>query len=168
MDDHGDLVDIALVDVAVIDARDLGSRAILEYDMIRELFLTTASPSNIGLSSIGGWLCPLVSGSDGEAKALHIEMGPDGEITVLAPIAPGTMREVRVRRYTTFGRDARIPISAVPGVIALDGEREVRIRKDAQFSVQLNPKGPIIVDLDRTLHHAARQTWVHTETPPES
>ena len=162
LDDHDELVDIALVDLAVIDARDLGSRAVLEYDTIRELFLTIASPSNIGLSSIGGWLCPLVSETDGERQALHIEMGPDGEITVLAPIAPGTMREVKVRRYARFGRVESIPVSSAPGVIALDGEREVRMGKDGKFSVRLNPEGPIIVDLDRTLHHAASQTWMDT------
>jgi hypothetical protein len=163
LDDQGDLVDIALVDLAVIDARDLGSRAVLEHDTIRELFLTTASPSNIGLSSIGGWLCPLVSGPDGERQALHIELGPDGEIKVLAPIAPGTMREVRVRRYARFGRGESIPVSSALGVIALDGEREVRIGKDVRLSVRLNPEGPMIVDLDRTLDHAAQQTWIDTD-----
>ena len=51
---NGELVDIALVDLAVIESTDTGARAVWEPETVKEVFLTRASPSDIGLSAIGG------------------------------------------------------------------------------------------------------------------
>ena len=154
-------MDIALVDLAVINALDLGSRAVWELNGIRELILTTASPTNIGLSSIGGWLCPDMARPGGDPQALHIEMAPEGRISVMAPVAPGMMQEVRVTRFAKFGPGEPIPLSCERGVIALDGEREVIIGAADEYSVVLNPEGPVVVDLENTLHVGA-QTQMKT------
>ena len=55
----GEMIDLALVDVVVSSDVFIGSRAIWDMTKVRELVLTRASPSNIGLSSVGGSLfCP--------------------------------------------------------------------------------------------------------------
>ena len=146
-----EIIDSALVDLAVLNSRDLGSRAVWEPDSIRELFLTTASPAKIGLSSIGGWLHPI----DPQTKsALYVKLGGQGVIEVVAPIAPGLIHKVRVEQHSVFMEDHFIPISPLPGVIALDGEREVLITDTEKFTVNLNTKGPIVVDLNRALDGA--------------
>ncbi|HLB49868.1 MAG TPA: NAD(+)/NADH kinase, partial [Anaerolineales bacterium] len=50
----GQMLDIALVDVVVYADEFIGSRAVWDMSKVREIVLTQASPSNIGLSSIGG------------------------------------------------------------------------------------------------------------------
>jgi predicted polyphosphate/ATP-dependent NAD kinase len=151
---QGEVADTALVDLAVLNSRDLGSRAVWEPDSIRELFLTTASPAKIGLSSIGGWLHPIdpLSG-----EGLHIELGEQGHTQVMAPIAPGLIHKVCVEQYRMFKQGEFVEIGSAAGVIALDGEREVLIRENEKFTVNISPDGPMVVDLNKTLESAASQ-----------
>ncbi len=51
---NGEEVDHALVDAAVIDTPYVGSRAVWEPDLIRQVFVTRADPVHIGISSIIG------------------------------------------------------------------------------------------------------------------
>lgn len=148
----GELNDTALVDLAVLNSRDLGARAVWEPDSIRELFLTTASPAKIGLSSIGGWLQPIDSGSN---EGLHIKLGKQGTTQVMAPIAPGLIHKVCVEQHRIFKEGELLEIGSAPGVIALDGEREVLLRENEKFTVNINPDGPTVVDLTKTLESAA-------------
>ena len=148
----GELVDTALVDLVVVDATDTGSRAVWEPDTIRELFLTRAQPSEIGLSSIGGWLAPLERVGE---QGLHVVLGEAGEIEINAPIAPGLLSPVRVVSHRTFDDSTPLPVLHTPSTIALDGEREVVLKKGEKMTVHFNRHGPLVVDLKRTLAAAA-------------
>jgi predicted polyphosphate/ATP-dependent NAD kinase len=150
---QGELVDIALVDLVVVDAMDTGSKAVWEPGSIRELFLTRAHPSEIGLSSIGGWLHPIEAIGE---TGLHVILGPEGTTRVSAPIAPGLICEVNVISHELFSGDGPMPITHTPSTIALDGEREVVLKQGEQMSVSFNRCGPLVVDLDRTLEEAAK------------
>jgi len=147
----GDTVDVALVDLAVIDAEDIGSRAVWRPESILELFLTRASPARIGLSSIGGWLHPREAG---DGKGLYLKLGATGDV-VAAPIAPGLIGEVHVVSHRQLADGDSLPISHVSGVIALDGEREVVLAGE-HMHVRYRRSGPRVVNLERTLEEAAR------------
>jgi hypothetical protein len=147
-DEQKDLIDTALIDLVVLDNQDLGSRAVWETEGISELFLTTADPTNIGLSSIGGWLHPLPKHSK---QALRVKVGKQGDIKVIAPIAPGLLKTITVENYAVFGEGEYIPIRLQKGVIALDGEREVLLNGKQGLTVNLNTEGPVVVDLKKTL-----------------
>ncbi len=142
------LIDIALIDLVVLDSRDLGSRAVWETDSIKELFLTTADPTKIGLSSIGGWLHPLPAHGN---QALRVKVNPEGQIKVTAPIAPGLLKTIMIEDYAVFGEQEYLPIELQNGVIALDGEREVLLNDKQGLTVNLNSEGPVVVDLKKTL-----------------
>jgi predicted polyphosphate/ATP-dependent NAD kinase len=146
-----ELIDTALIDLVVTDSRDLGSRAVWEEDSIRELFLTTAEPTNIGLSSIGGWLHPLEKHG---GKALRINVCAEGKIEVTAPIAPGLLKNFKIESYAVFEAGEDIAIEQKNGVIALDGEREVLLNKEQDLTVNLCNEGPVVVDLNKTLSAA--------------
>jgi hypothetical protein len=150
----GEVADTALVDLAVLNSRDLGSRAVWEPGSIRELFLTTASPAKIGLSSIGGWLQRIDSASN---QGLYVKLGEQGGTQVMAPIAPGLIHKVCVEQHRVFKPGEQLNIGSAAGVIALDGEREVLLRENEQFTVNINPDGPMVVDLNKTLESAASQ-----------
>lgn len=161
---QGELVDSALVDLVVVDAMDTGSKAVWEPESIRELFLTRAHPSEIGLSSIGGWLHPIeTSGETG----LHVVLGPEGTTRVSAPIAPGLICDVKVVSHGLFNEESPMTITHTPSTIALDGEREVVLKKGEQMSVSFNRCGPLVVNLERTLAEAAKiGLMIGNTTPP--
>jgi predicted polyphosphate/ATP-dependent NAD kinase len=150
---HDELIDTALVDLVVVDAMDTGSRAVWEPDSIRELFLTRAHPSEIGLSSIGGWLHPIEASGE---TALHVLLGPAGKTRISAPIAPGLISEVNVISHQLFDESNSMPITHFPSTIALDGEREVVLREGDHMTVRFKRRGPLVVDLKRTLEEAAK------------
>jgi len=150
-DESGVLVDHALVDIAVIDAMDVAARAVWEPQRIRELYLTQARVDCIGLAAIGAQVEPLPPYS---GKGSRLLLG-EGERCISAPIAPGLLAELRVKDCRKFEAGERLSIEFSPGVVALDGEREVLLPEGGQFAVQLNPMGPLVVDIRRSLELAS-------------
>ena len=157
------VIDIALIDLAVVDARDIAARAVWEPDTLKEIFLTQASPASIGLSSIGGQLHPLRAFHQPgySACALQIVVGK-GNHQVLAPIAPGLMKRVPIERFRLFSGQEDLRIGFSPGVVALDGEREVAIAAGEHYGVRLNPHGPKVVNITRTLGLATEKNMMVT------
>ena len=147
---NGELVDIALVDVAVVDSPDAAAKAVWEPETIREVFLTQASPSNIGLSAIGGYL-PGVKPKDGQA--LHVALG-GVPLQISAPIAPGLIRDFGIRSYCSFRPGEEIPINHQGGMIALDGERELPLRPGERMTVRLSREGPVVLRIADALELA--------------
>ena len=134
----GQLVDIALIDVVVSADRFIGARALWDTANIREVFLTRAESHQIGMCSVGGNLC-CVQPSD--PWGLHLTLGA-GNSTVLAAIAPGLFQRVEVSSFQRLEPDQRMPLSASGGVLALDGERDLELRRGRQVEVMLTQSGP--------------------------
>ena len=144
--------DVALVDVAVSRERFVGARAIWDMSTVHELFLSRAEPGSIGMSAVGAALPGLPE--DGRA-GLHLRMGPGVE-TVVAPIAPGLVRPVRVSEWSTLQVDVPVEIGLVPCTVALDGERNVVVRTGQRAAVCLRRSGPRVVDARAVIREAAR------------
>ena len=159
LDEANELVDIALVDLVVLDSMDTGARAVWDSASIRALFLTMAAPTEIGLSSIGGWLAgePAPPG-----HALAIYTGGDQGRQLVAPIAPGLLAPITVTRHCHFDCQSPQDIPGRSGVIALDGEREVLIG-GRHLRVSLNPEGPNVIAVDTTLRAAAAAGMLNAE-----
>ena len=66
--------------------------------------------------------------------------------TVLAPIAPGLIVPVGVQRHTPLAVGERVEVSGGPGTIALDGEREVVMRRHDHVAIRLQPAGPRVIN----------------------
>ena len=97
------LVDIALIDVVVCMDLFIGSRALWDPARVREIVLTSAQPGSIGMSAVGSFLHPF---DFRDAVGMYLEIGGEGRPPafaegrrVLAPIAPGLIVPVEVRRY---------------------------------------------------------------------
>ncbi len=153
----GKAVDIALVDVALYDDIFLGSKAIWDMNRVKELVLTQAKPSNIGLSSIGGMVIQWPMPQD---KGLHVILGSsDSEegFIVTAPVAPGLIKPVRVLEFNSISIGDEICFDMSPAVIALDGEREVELLPGKKASVRLSGSGPRVVDIERTMWLAVQR-----------
>jgi hypothetical protein len=149
----GELVDIALVDVVVLDYRFIASRAVWDVSLIREIFLARAEPESIGFSSVGGCLGHL---AQDHGKGLHLVVG-EGDRLVRAPIGPGLIHSVPIRSHRVFEPEEEIPLMQTPATLALDGERELIVDKGELFAIGIEPKGPWVVDIPRALGLASRE-----------
>lgn len=147
------LIDISLVDIVVSTSSFVGTRAIWDVSTIREIFLIRSDPGSIGFSSLGGYLNPV----DFDAgRGLHIIVGP-GNTRVKAPIAPGLVHWVPIKSHSEFDPLHDIPIHGAPVMLALDGERELRVAKNQTVSVRLNLEGPRVVSLEKAFRKASEQ-----------
>ena len=148
----GELRDLALVDAALYDDIFLGSKAIWDMSKVKELVLTQAKPSNIGLSSVGGMILQRHLAED---EGLHIILGSLEDsregFEVTAPVAPGLIKPVRVLEFNEISLGDEIGFDISPAVIALDGEREVEILPGRKASVRLSNNGPRVIDIERTM-----------------
>ncbi len=148
---EGRVRDQALVDIAVYDDRFVASRAVWDMEKIRQIFLSRAEPSSIGLSSIGGLIYPVRAE---EPLGLSLNLGSGGK-TVKAPVAPGMVSGVRVTGASLMRPARELKVPHTPSVLALDGEREIELRPGQDAGIRLQTNGPLVVDVRRTMAHAA-------------
>jgi predicted polyphosphate/ATP-dependent NAD kinase len=141
--------EIALVDAAVSREMFTGARAIWDLATVHEVFLTRADPMSIGISSIGARLRPI---EIDEPVGLYLRLGDRSSSEhVLAPVGPGMVRDVAIAEWTTLLPGERRPVSLRPGTVALDGEREVSLLPDRRVEIELNVRGPMVVQIDRAM-----------------
>jgi predicted polyphosphate/ATP-dependent NAD kinase len=146
--------EIALVDVAIVRERFVGSRAVWKADSFRELFVAFAEPGSIGLSSIVGLIAP-VKRSAPFGRRLIFDDPSDAQFRVAAPIAPGLIEDIGVACVETLDFDSPVMLPAGSGSIALDGEREVTFSERDRISVTLREAAFRTIDVAGCMAFAA-------------
>lgn len=136
---NGRLRDIALIDAVVSDDFFAGARAIWDAERMRLIVASRCHPATIGFSAVAG-VCGIVEDSDD--CALAVELGRGGR-RVIAPIAAGVLTEVGVRgvHRLELGQEFRF-LSEARHMIALDGERELRVDPGDEVSFSVHRNGP--------------------------
>lgn len=145
----------------------IGSRALWKTASLASIFLTYADPEAIGLSAIGGLLQP-VSRLSPEGLAVELaapSAGGEAELSqasqaavrLLAPIAPGMLREVAIARWGPLWAHVPQQVTLGAGVVALDGEREMTFDHGDQVQVALLTEAFYTVDVARCLRRAAER-----------
>ena len=124
--------------------------------------MARAEPTNIGLSSIGGYLYP---GSIDEKHGVYIKVG-QGDHEVLAPIAPGLIVRVSIESSGLINMNEAVAIDHKPSILALDGEREVEVKKKDHISIRLTKNGPYVIDIKRALKEASQNGFFKTRITP--
>ena len=143
----------SLVDVAVVDDDRIGSRAVWDPALLRELAVTFAEPHGIGLSAIAGSLSPC---GRQEPTGRLLTMGEGTAVT--AAIAPGLVRSVPVAVHRSLLPGEPVALASTSGVIAFDGERELVFRAgDMQPTIELSLNGPLVINVEATLALAAER-----------
>jgi hypothetical protein len=148
----GELRDLALIDVVTTGHAWVGARALWDPAHLREVVLSRVTASEIGICGLGGLLFP---DECGKAHGVHVVIGP-GERTVVTPIAPGLIRRIPVASASLLKRGETVELSAGPGTVALDGEREFELfGRESSLSVVVNERGPRVVDIDAAIQTGA-------------
>ncbi|TMC23175.1 MAG: ATP-NAD kinase [Chloroflexi bacterium] len=150
---NGTAIDSALVDVVVSEQPFVGSRAIWDLSLVREVVLSRIAPATIGLSALGGALLNSTV-EVSERAGMHIVLG-DGGREVMAALAPGIVKWVGVRETRKLQVDDVVHFRPGTGTVALDGEREIEIPMTSVVEVRLCADGPFVVDVPAALEGAA-------------
>ena len=146
--------EIALVDVAIVRERFVGSRAIWKAESFRELFVAFAEPGSIGLSSIVGLVAP-VKRSSPFGRRLVFDDPADAQFRVAAPIAPGLIEGIGIARVETLDFDTPTALTVGSGSIALDGEREITFSERDRIAVTLRQAAFRTIDVAACMSFAA-------------
>ena len=146
---------LALVDVAVCRERWIGARALYEPGAVSNIFVASASPDAVGLSSVAGLLEPV---SRDEPHGLRVELTTpeSAETTLSVPLAPGLVSAVGVAAYDRLKPGKAIELEFAYGSLALDGEREIELRPEHKAEVWLSQDGPLTVDVEECMRRAAK------------
>lgn len=142
--------DLALIDAVLLDEPFVGAKAVWQPTRLRTLVLARAEPAAVGLSAIGGLLAP-VSAREDAGLLVHAGVGGD---ELLAPIAPGLFEPVPIVSCRRLALGEAVEFEG-PGVIALDGEREVTLHRGQRAQLSVLRDGPFVIDVARTLSLAA-------------
>ena len=149
---NGEARDTALIDAGVSDDFYAGAKAIWDPERIRRIVVTRCHPATIGFSAVAGAYRIV---EDTEDIGFAVELGAQGE-GVLAPIAAGVLTPVHVSASRTLALGEEYRFTAESRcMIALDGEREVRVQPGDEVSMTVERDGPWRVLPRKALQRAA-------------
>jgi predicted polyphosphate/ATP-dependent NAD kinase len=146
--------DVALVDVAVVAGDQVGTRAVWDPSTLRQAIVTRGEPWATGISSLAGFLMPL---SPTEPRGLWFLLGEARLCRAKVPLAPGLMASLDVQaiRELSIGDSITIPGGRI--LLALDGEREIRLYQGQSAQIYLRDDGPWMVDVYRAAQEATKR-----------
>ena len=150
---NGEIRGMALVDACISADMFVAAKAIWQVEQLRELYVTFASSEAIGLSSIASLVHPV--GRD-ENHGLAVQLGPEANQKVIAPIAPGLFAQLGVEKWNELQLGSSWTPNIDRGVIALDGEREIEFREVDKVQLSLDRLGPRVIDVSMALGAAAK------------
>lgn len=140
--DDGTADDLALVEVAHIDAGFTGARAVWEAARVMAVVAAIAEPASVGLSSLAASM--FVVGRH-EPGGVAITVGPG--VSRRVPLAPGTYATIDIASAAlvdTFSFQG-------PGVLAFDGERDRVLAAGSTATVHIRRDGPWVINVRRTM-----------------
>ena len=162
---EGQRHDIALVDAVVSTDRYIGARALWKTESLAAVYLTFADPQAIGLSAIGGLLCPV---GRREAGGLAIQLSDDPaqrRLVLSAPIAPGMVRDVGIAHWEQMPAGREFSVALQAGIVALDGEREMAFDRGDRVRISLRENAFPTVDVARCMQIAAELGLLRHSSP---
>jgi len=165
------VTEIALVDLALIDTTFVGARAVQSAHEISAVLSCIAEPASTGLSSIAGRVLPTGRNEPGGvflelASAKNQDTATNRDQPGLrVPISPGTFSTLHVATARRVANGETVQLHG-PGVLALDGERYVRLEADDHVTARIETDGPHMIDVNRTLRCAVTSQTVSPAAPP--
>lgn len=145
------LIDIALIDLVVSSQLSIGAKALWNREDISQVVATQCHPTTIGFSAMIG-CSAIVGGSD--------DFGIMAEFTLDKPnkkaaIAAGVIIPIHIKNQRILPLDQNLSLKMEqPGILALDGEREVPFAAGDEFTLRITRQGPRKVNLKKTLELA--------------
>ncbi|WP_420440268.1 NAD(+)/NADH kinase [Candidatus Poriferisodalis sp.] len=160
--------DVALVDVCLVRGSFVGARAVWESASVCEIVAAIAEPDSVGLSAIAAAVAPV---RRHEAGAAHVRLGctpgsesAPGDKRIRAAVMPGSYSDIDIAlcERLAFGQPVTL---RGPGVLALDGEREIVLGAGERATITVNPDGPHVIDVGAAVAAAQRRRYPFSPAP---
>jgi predicted polyphosphate/ATP-dependent NAD kinase len=149
--ENGTERDMALIDVVVLEQPFIGARAVWKLSEVKQVICTRAQPDSLGLSCIGGSVCPVGPEDD---YGMSLKLG-EGSLRARAAVLPGVVQEVGIEEVKLIRLGEEVEVTFKPSLMALDGERELKVNARDEVKVRLERDGPRVVDINRAIKEAA-------------
>lgn len=153
---NGEIIDYALIDVAITNQIFVGNRAIEDVEDILELIVSRAHPASIGFSSIiGVQALSTYSDNFGYRTRLHC-----GSKRVLAPLNAGKMTIVECESPSKLELNQMyVTKPTQKGTMALDGERILAYQSGDLLGFVIRRKGPLRVHVEAALEYGLKRKF---------
>ncbi|MGQ9473647.1 MAG: diacylglycerol kinase family protein [Candidatus Caldatribacteriaceae bacterium] len=148
--------DLAIVDLVLVNKEISGTKAIWEPELVQFVAVTQSSPLSIGLSAVVGRMVEILPQ---DRLGAYVELGEPG-VKVKVPLAPGLVREMSVKHFHFLEVGKALIWEQREGILALDGERELPVRKEEVWKVVLEDTGPWRANIERIMN-LARERGVY-------
>jgi hypothetical protein len=159
---NGQYRDMALIDAVISDDEFAGAKAIWDPVKMKHIIVSRCHPASIGFSAVPG-AYRIVEDSDPFGFAIALGQGG---IPVRAPIAAGILTPMSILRSQEL--PLGVPYSVVadrPCMIALDGEREVKLFPGDRADFVISADGPWRVLPRKAIAFAQQLGMFRGETP---
>ncbi|SDI30691.1 Predicted polyphosphate-or ATP-dependent NAD kinase [Pseudomonas flavescens] len=156
------LCEWALVDIAVCAQAYNGARAVTRIEDIEEVFVAFAEPGAIGISALCGLWQPV---SRQDPRGAWLRLHPQARERLIVPLAPGVLQEAGIVAGGPLQPGCPRRPTSDAGTFALDGEREIEFGPEDTPTIRVDGQGPLSIDVERVLAHAARQRLLLRHVP---
>lgn len=148
---NGSLKDIALIDVVISDDIFQGTKALWDMEQIRRIIVSRCHPASIGFSAIAGCLGIIEPGED---QGMVVELSDSGKL-LKAPVAAGMVKKVGIGRNRLLNLGEKVTYAMERNcMVALDGEREIQVKKGDMLAFQIVREGPWRIEIRKALKRA--------------
>lgn len=152
--------DIALVDAIFLQGDRIGNLGPFEPEFMKTLVLTRAEPNAVGMSPLGGLLCPASAADDFGVRVDFCGHDEGGRL-LRAPVSPGLFRSAHILNAERLPLNQTTTVQG-PGILAYDGDRERKLAAGESANITVERNGPWVINPQRTLQLAAeRQLMVN-------
>ncbi len=138
---------IALVDMVLLDKKEIGARAIWDSSLVKLVVVTQTDSMKTGLSTI---VDRVVRISSQDSFGGYVYPNRNGRLVKVA-IAPGLVQKIGIGEWGYLQEKQPIPINHIDGIIALDGERELPVRSEEPWTVLLDRNGPVKANINQIM-----------------
>lgn len=151
----GETVDLALIDALFLQGDHIGNLGPFEPQHMKTMLLTRAEPDAVGMSPLGGLICP-ASAADNFAVKVDFCQHNEGGQLLRAPVSPGLFRSAHIRGVEKIPLGSTVTIEG-PGILAFDGDREIKLAEHQKVQLTVNRDGPWVIDPRITMQLAAER-----------
>ncbi|WP_419915576.1 NAD(+)/NADH kinase [Candidatus Poriferisodalis sp.] len=163
MAEGGQRAEVALVDVCLVRGAFVGARAIWDLGSVSEIVAAIAEPDSVGLSAIAAAAAPV---RRNEVGGVHVRLGctsrnargAQSDRLIRAAVMPGSYSDIGIAHCEQLRFGQPVTLSG-PGVLTLDGEREIVLGRGKMADVSVNPDGPQVIDVGAAVAAAQRRRY---------
>lgn len=155
--------EVALVDVCLVRSAFVGARAVWDVESVSDIVAAIAEPDSVGLAAVAAAVAPI---SRREAGGAHVrlgctarnEQGAQRMRPIRAAVMPGSYADVEIAHCERLRFGQPVMLSG-PGVLTLDGEREIVLGRGERAEVTVNSDGPHVIDVGAAVAAAQRRRY---------